>query len=240
MTAGTARGREAVILAGGLGTRLASVLPDRQKVTAEIGGQPFALRLAQALARRGVTRIVFAAGHRAADVQTVIDQAPAAGPRMEISVEAEPLGTGGALRLALERTTAEPLLVMNGDSFADVDIDRLYDAHARRSARVTLATVKVEPVGRYGLVESREDGRVLAFDEKPTSPPPQGWINAGVYLFAREVVAAMPRATPFSLERDVFPALVGHGLYAVRFEAPFIDIGTPESLQAAQTFFGGC
>jgi len=237
MAGGSEGQREAIVLAGGRGTRLAAVLPDRQKVTANVGGTPFALRLAQWLGEAGVNRVVFAAGHRAKDVEALTADSGQR-PELVVCVEPRPLGTGGAARFAASRTRANPVLVLNGDSIAEIDLRALYGFHRERHAAVTLALAPVPDTGRYGLVHTEADGRVASFHEKVSGVQAPGWINAGVYLFERDALLSIPSNREVSLEREIFPALIGKGLYAMRFDARFIDIGTPESLGAAGAFFG--
>jgi NDP-sugar pyrophosphorylase family protein len=228
---------DAIVLAGGRGTRLAAVLPDRQKVAADVGGMPFLLRLVRWLGQAGVTRVVLAAGHRAADIQALAADRGEEGPELVVTVEPEPLGTGGALRFAAQHTSSDPVLALNGDSFAGIDLATLVSFHRERGARVSLALVPVPAAGRYGVVETDARGAVSAFAEKPDAGPAGGWINAGVYVFQRSAFDLIPPDRPSSLEREVFPSLVGRGLFAKRFEARFIDIGTPDSLAAAAEFF---
>ncbi len=229
---------DAIVLAGGLGSRLREALPDRQKVTAPIGGKPFLAKLIDWLTKAGVGRIVLAAGHRASDVETVAAAYTGRKPAVSLSVEPVPLGTGGAARLALPMTGSDPVLVLNGDLFADIELAALRQFHTARHARVSLALVGAPSAKRFGLVEIGSDGAVCSFSEKPAASG-GGAINAGIYLFERAALAALPEQTPLSLERDVFPGLINHGLYAMLFDAAFIDIGTPESLQAAAGFFSG-
>jgi D-glycero-alpha-D-manno-heptose 1-phosphate guanylyltransferase len=235
MASDTSRGLDAIVLAGGVGSRLREVLPDRQKVTALVGGKPFLSMLIAWLARSGVSRVVLAAGHRSGDVRSVASEFTGP-PQVRVSVEPVPLGTGGAARLALRMTEGDPILVLNGDSFADVDLGALRRFHAERNAAVSIALVSTNNAKRYGLVRTDENGKVLAFNEKPIDVD-GGAINAGVYIFRRAALAALPENSPISFERDVFPELINRGLYAMLFTADFIDIGTPDSLQAAVGFF---
>lgn len=233
-------GIDVVILAGGLGTRLRAVLPERQKVVADVAGQPFLARLIGFYAHAGAARIVLALGYRSQDVTNSI--AGYEGPcEIVASVEPEPRGTGGALRYALPQLRSTTVLVANGDSFADADLAGLVDLHRSRGASVTLALTFVDDVQRYGRVVVGRDGAVERFEEKPARADPEkpqaGYINAGVYLIEREVVARLPEGVALSLERDVFPELVGHGIYALAGHIPFIDIGTPESWSMADAFF---
>jgi NDP-sugar pyrophosphorylase family protein len=231
-------GIDAIVLAGGLGSRLHDVLPDRQKVTAPVTGKPFLSKLIDWLIDGGVDRIVLAAGHRAADVEAIAAAYAGRKPAVLVSVEPAPLGTGGAARLALAMTESDPVLVLNGDSFADIDLAALRRFHADHHAHVSLALVAAPSVKRYGLVGVDDGGKVLSFSEKPAEAG-AGAINGGIYMFERAALAAIPENIPHSLERDVFPQLINHGLYAMLFKADFIDIGTPESLQAAAGFFNG-
>lgn len=230
---------DAIVLAGGLGTRLRTVLPNRQKVTAPIDGEPFLSRLLQWLADAGIARIVLAAGHRAGDVQAVVAAHADLGPAIEVSIEPMPLGTGGAARLALPLTESDPVLVLNGDSFADIDLVAFRAFHAANHAQVSLALVAAPERGRYGAVKIGADNAVESFVEKPGDGAQSSAINAGIYMFARAALAAVPSGMPVSLERDVFPGLIGNGLYAMPFNSGFIDIGTPESLRSAAEFFKG-
>jgi NDP-sugar pyrophosphorylase family protein len=238
--AGPLAGIDAVILAGGFGTRLQSVLPDRQKVIGSVAGRPFLHHLLNQFADAGVGRFVLALGHRA-------DQVTEANrgwgrPDVEIvtAVEPTPLGTGGALRHALSALRSDTLLVANGDSFAGADLAALLAFHRARRAHITLLLVQVRDAGRYGRVQTDADGAVLAFEEKPAnaagSSEPAA-VNGGIYLMDRTVVAAIPAGRTVSLEREIFPAAIGKGLYGHLQAVPFIDIGTPESWSAAAGFF---
>jgi D-glycero-alpha-D-manno-heptose 1-phosphate guanylyltransferase len=228
---------DAIVLAGGFGTRLKDVLPDRQKVTAAVGGSPFLSRLIDWLGEAGIARIVLAAGHRADDVKAVAEQHAGGPAQVLVATESNPLGTGGAARLALNLTTSDPLFVLNGDSFARIDIAAFRQFHSQRRAACSIALVTAPDPSRYGTVDVTANGEVRSFREKQTGSKAAA-INAGVYLFDRATLAHLPEDQPLSLERDVFPGLVGNGLYATHFDAPFIDIGTPASLLEAKSFFG--
>src|SRR5262245_36592100 len=167
--AGSARlplaGMNVVILAGGLGSRLKAVLPDRQKVLADVAGKPFLGMLIDFYAAAGANRVVLALGHRAADVQHFAD-GHAAAAELVASIEPEPRGTGGALRHALPLLSSATVLVANGDSFAAVDLCALLHLHRRRRSAITLALAFVENTARYGHVEVDRNGLVRSFVEK--------------------------------------------------------------------------
>jgi NDP-sugar pyrophosphorylase family protein len=227
-------GVEAAILAGGLGTRLRASVPDLPKVLAPVRGRPFLAFVLDQLAAAGVERAVVCTGHRSEQVEA------ACGARhgslsLVYSREAEPLGTGGALRLALEHLTGDTLLALNGDSYADADLGEFLAAHRASGAAGTLLLAEVADAGRYGRVELDAGGRVRAFREKTAGG--RGWINAGVYLLGRALLEGIPAGRKLSLERDILPHWVPLGLFGHETRGRFIDIGTPESYAAAERFF---
>jgi D-glycero-alpha-D-manno-heptose 1-phosphate guanylyltransferase len=222
---------QAVVLVGGLGSRLRPTVADRPKALAIVGGRPFLDWLLLALRGQGVRRIVLATGHLAEAFDPHLAGWRSLGLEVELSREASPLGTGGAARLALDRVEAERVLVLNGDSFCPFDLARL-------AAPPALWLVEVEDASRFGSVELEADGRVRSFREKVDAVGP-GLINAGVYLFDRADVAAIPPGRAVSLEREVLPGLVERGLRGVVGSGPFVDIGTPESYATADRLFRG-
>ena len=131
---------------------------------------------------------------------------------------------------------SDPVLVMNGDSFCGPDLPSFFRWHEARKAAATLLLTRVPDTRRYGRVQVDDAGLVRAFEEKGQRGGP-GWINAGVYLLGREVIAEIPEQTAVSLERETFPAWLGRGLYGCPSETPFLDIGTPASYAAAGEFF---
>ncbi|MGL4550521.1 MAG: nucleotidyltransferase family protein [Gemmataceae bacterium] len=228
------RDLDAAVLAGGLGTRLRSVVADRPKVLAPVNGRPYLFLLLDQLADAGVGRVVLLVGHRAGMVRDALGERYR-GMRLLYSEEATPLGTGGAVRHALPLLTAPRVLLLNGDSYCECDLAALNDGPAR------MAVARVPDVSRYGEVTVADDGRVVAFGEKSGAARP-GWINAGVYSVPRAQLETLPDVRPLSLERDVFPRWARDGLLvAAPAGGRFLDIGTPESFAAAGAFFReGC
>jgi NDP-sugar pyrophosphorylase family protein len=227
----------AVILAGGLGTRLRSVVSDRPKALAEVAGRPLLAWLLDMLISAGVPRVVLCIGY----LGEMIEQAFGdhyAGLPIGYSQEATPLGTGGALRAGLPQVDARTVLVLNGDSLCRADLAAFARKHAATDARFSLLLTHVDDTTSYGRVETDAAGRITHYLEKGSTPGP-GWINAGIYLLDREVVASIPPNRSVSLEREVFPAWIGRGLYGHRHGGPFIDIGTPESYARAAEFLRG-
>jgi NDP-sugar pyrophosphorylase family protein len=227
---------DVAILAGGLGTRLSSVLPDTPKVMAAIDGRPFLDILLEGLVRQGARRVVLCLGSRA---QAVIDYLAVhsySPIEMETSVEARPLGTAGALVLAFSSFRSDPVMVMNGDTWTDADLPEFLASHAAAGVPVSILCAKMPDSRRYGRVEIDDTGRITRFEEKNSGPPSAGWVNAGVYLLDRSVLAQLSPERHHSLERDVFEALPPGSIHAHRSEARFLDIGTPESLRQAESF----
>jgi len=224
----------AVILAGGAGTRLRTVVSDRQKVIAEVNGRPFLAYLLDQLAAAGIGRTVLCTGHLAEQVQAALGERWG-GMAVEYSRESSPLGTGGALRLAASRVTTRDVLALNGDSYCDVDLSDVladYRSHARHPL---LVLSHQDDTSRFGRVDIGPDDSITAFREKEEGGGP-GWINAGVYVVTRERLLAIPSDRPVSLERELFPAWLGT-LRGHTCRGVFLDIGTPEAYGRAAGFF---
>lgn len=227
---------DTIVLVGGQGTRLQSVVRDRPKPLAEVAGRPFMEWLLLALRARGLQRVILATGYKGEMIKAYFGNGANIGLDILYAHEEAPLGTGGAVRNALLHTRTQHVMVLNGDSFCAIDVCRLMEAHKRTTAVVTLLVVKMDDCRRYGMVEVTDDGRVRSFREKNLALG-TGLINAGVYLFDRGVFGEIPAGRVVSLEQECFPALIDHGLYATVGEGPFLDIGIPESYAVAEQFF---
>jgi NDP-sugar pyrophosphorylase family protein len=226
----------AAILAGGLGTRLRSVVAGRPKVLASVGGRPYLTHLLDQLAAASVREVVLLTGHAAEQVRDTLGESHA-GLRLVYSAEPAPLGTGGALRNALPHLSAQTVLLLNGDSYCDVDLAALVQFHRAESAEASLVLVRVPDASRFGQVRMGRTGRVLRFEEKGETQV-SGWINAGVYLIDRALVAEVPPGRAMSLERDLLPGWVAERrVRGYRCDGRFLDIGTPESYAEAEEFF---
>lgn len=226
---------EAVILVGGKGTRLQSVVADRPKVLAAVNGRPFLAYLLDQVAATGITHTILCVGYRGEQVQAAFGEAYA-GMSLAYSQETTLLGTGGALRLALPLIESETFIVMNGDSFCDVNLTDLWVWHHAHQANATLVLTHKSDTARYGCVSLSTDGVISGFDEKGNTAG-AGWINAGIYVFNAEMVCAIPAGHIVSLEHDVFPGLVGRRFYGYQSRGRFLDIGTPESYARADAMF---
>jgi histidinol-phosphate phosphatase family protein len=221
----------AVVLAGGFGTRLRTVVADRPKVLVPVAGRRFLAYLLDQLADAGLQQAILCTGYLGAQVREAF------GERwrtvyLKYSQEQEPLGTAGALRQALDMFPTDEMLVLNGDSFCDVDLRALTHEHRRRRAAATMVVTEVSDVSRYGAVNVDSSGAISGFVEKGIGGP--GLVNAGVYVLDAAFVAAIPRGPQVSIERDWFPQRIGKDLCAFRVNGHFVDVGTPESYATAQ------
>lgn len=225
----------AVILAGGMGTRIRHAGFQGQKVLASIQAKPFLAYLLEWLSDFGVRRAVLCTGYQGEEVERVLGEQHNS-VRLTYSQEPVPLGTGGALRLALPLCQSDPLLVMNGDSFFDIDLGTFFAWHCHQKAPGSLALAYESNTSRYGQVIVAADGKIYRFAEKGEGLGP-GWINAGIYLLSQSLVYTIPPKRPISLEREMFASWITDGLRGYRTSGRFIDIGTPESLASAEAFF---
>jgi histidinol-phosphate phosphatase family protein len=225
----------AVILAGGLGTRLRSVVTDRPKVLAEIRGQPFLAYLLDQLAAGGSRSVVLCTGYRGDQIFRTFGENY--GPlQLLYSEERTPLGTAGALRAALGRFQSDPVLVLNGDSYCSLDLKKYWEWYCTRRTQVSMALARVPSCERYGRVVVDVDGCVTEFAEKKQGLG-AGWINAGIYFLGHELLRSIPEKKNISLEHDIFPRWVGHGLHGYVNQGRFLDIGTPDAFARAESFF---
>jgi NDP-sugar pyrophosphorylase family protein len=236
---------KAVILAGGLGTRLRSVVNDRPKPMAPVAGRPFLEYLVERARLSGCEEVILAVGYRHDQIEAHFGDGTKFGVAIRYAVEETPLGTGGALKNAAARAKAT-FLVMNGDTFCDVDLRALLTAHAANRAAApdclgTLALVPAAETRAFGQVALDTQGRIVAFHEKTgsfalSSAP---LVSAGVYAMEPEILARIPdRRVPVSLEAEVFPAIAEEtgALFGEAFAGFFIDIGTPEGYQSFERF----
>ena len=226
----------AVILAGGMGLRLRSVISDRPKVMAEVAGRPFVEWLVAALRSYGIRHVVFCVGYMASVIEEHFGNGASWDMSIDYSCDTDLLGTGGALRKCLHLVKSDPVLVLNGDSYCEVDIPAFIQWHNRSPKKGSLVLTKLSDTGRYGRVHIGENGEVTRFDEKP-SLGTNGWINAGIYGLSHELICSIPSHKPISLERETFPQWAAQGLFGYCGGSRFIDIGTPDSYVKAEAWF---
>ena len=209
------------------------------KPMAPVDGRPFLEYLLFQLRAAGIPSAVLCVGYRADVIREHFGDGAPWGIELAYSVESEPMGTGGALKLAGPLLDTDALVLMNGDSLFDIPLAQLIAAHIEPPTRApaTLALAQVADGNRFGGVSVDADGQVAAFVEKPDAPPdtsaPQ-CINGGLYMIERTTLDLIPADRPVSFEREVLPLLVGRGLRGMAFDAYFVDIGVPEDYLRAQ------
>jgi D-glycero-alpha-D-manno-heptose 1-phosphate guanylyltransferase len=226
----------AVILAGGLGTRVRQLLPDLPKPMAPVNGRPFIEWVVRYLVQEGICRVVISTGYKAEIVTRHFDKQPVKNVTVRCVAEHEPLGTAGGFLNATAHV--EPLLfwlILNGDSLALTDLEPLFELFEDPSVEGVILGVAMEDASRYGTVTTDSKGWLTGFQEKCSGA---GIINAGVYLLRASLAAKFPKYFPLSFEREVFPALSA-GIRRLKVcvtQTPFLDIGTPETLPQAAEF----
>ncbi len=221
---------QAIVLVGGEGTRLRPLTNDVPKPALTLVDRPFLAYMIEWLAVHGVTEAVFACGFLPDVLQEALGGGEHAGVRLSYVAEPDPRGTAGAIRFAadsLGERLEDRFLALNGDVLTDLDLTALLRAHEERGSRATLALHPVEDSSTYGLVSYDGEGAVSEFLEKSGEVVP-GEINAGAYVLERSVLDLIPPEREVSIEREVFPRLIGDGLGALRLDGYWMDIGTPE------------
>jgi mannose-1-phosphate guanylyltransferase len=233
---------QAIVLVGGEGTRLRPLTSDVPKPALTLVDRPFLAYMVEWLGSYGVTEVVLACGFLPDVLQEALGKGEHEGVRLRYVVEPERRGTAGAIRFAADTLGDElddRFLALNGDVLTDLDLAALIRAHGDLGARATLALYPVDDSAAYGLVTADPDGRVEAFVEKSGESVP-GEVNAGVYCLERSVLELVPPGREVSIEREVFPRLIGGGLAARRLEGYWMDIGTPRRyLQASWDILEG-
>ncbi len=224
---------DVVFLVGGRGSRLQGVVNDRPKPMANVGGKPFLEWLVLLYRTQGVKRFVFCTGYMGEVIESYFGNGHKWGIEIVYSFESVPLGTGGAIKKAVDSVRSDPFLVVNGDSYCQVEIDNLEEVHKSRQSSATLVVVPVDDCSRYGEVKIDKHGSVKAFSYGKSSEKRPGMISSGIYMFQKEALNAFPSGTNLSVETDIFPVLVGKGLTAMIGSGKFLDIGTPQSYMVA-------
>ncbi|MBI3136885.1 MAG: nucleotidyltransferase family protein [Bacteroidetes bacterium] len=224
--------KQAIVLAGGLGTRLRSEIGEFPKVLAPVNGQPFLHYLLRYLKKNGIETVILSVGYKYELIVEAVGE-EFEGMKLIYAIEKEPLGTGGAIKLALEKTKADILYVCNGDTFFDISLKELSDIHFEKKSNCTMALKKLHNVDRYGSVEMDETGKITAFHEKKFRA--EAVINGGIYCINRSLLIHYPVNTPFSLETNYLENNPkAKKIYGHCFDAYFMDIGVPEDYRQFQ------
>ncbi len=231
---------EAIILAGGLGTRLKGVINDIPKPMAPINGRPFLEYVFRYLNRFPIEKVILAVGYKHEEIELVFGN-EFHGISLEYAIETEPLGTGGAIANALKMATGDGIFLLNGDTFFDVNLEALYTHHQLSGSQLTLSLKPMQNFDRYGTVELKGT-QIVAFNEK--KPVKKGLINGGVYVLNKGLLSNSRLPTKFSFEKEIMEqGVMQFDMQAYFSDGYFIDIGIPEDYQRAQqelpTFFEG-
>ena len=226
---------QALLLCGGMGTRLRSVVSDRPKPMADICGKPFLQYLLEMLRDKGITEVIFALGYMGEMIEDYFQDGSAFGLKIAYSYEEEPLGTGGAIRNALPKILEEEVLVLNADTYFPMDYQGLLRFHQENYGDFSLATRAVPDISRYGAVRRDAAGRILAWNEKlgdGAQKPLAGEINGGIYVMKKSLIAEIPEGKQ-SLEQDCIPKWLSEGkrIFGLPFHGYFMDIGIPKDYQ---------
>lgn len=224
---------EAIVLAGGLGTRLKSVVPDLPKSLAPVADKPFLAWLLDYAKQQGIKKFVFALGYKTEQVEAFVKQYLPAGT-YSFSIEENPLGTGGAMYKACAHIAGANAIVLNADTFFGISFSHLAKLHNKRKASCTLALKPMKNFDRYGVVEMNKQATVTGFSEKKHHEA--GLINGGVYALSKDQFLKKSFPSVFSFEKDYLEKeFAMNDIYGMISNAYFIDIGIPEDYQRAQT-----
>lgn len=225
--------KTAIILCGGFGTRLRSVVSDLPKSLALINGRHFIFYVLDQLNKSGVTTVILSTHYMWWKFSELLGN-EYNGMTILYSREEFPLGTGGAIKKSLELTTDKEVLVMNGDDWLDIDFNKLYNFYYKNNYSGIIAAKNMKDASRYGTILLSVKDKIIGFKEKEENTT--GFISTGIYILNEKLFYYFPLRSSFSIEYDCFPHWVKYGLGAYTTNAKFIDIGTPESYLEAQTY----
>jgi D-glycero-alpha-D-manno-heptose 1-phosphate guanylyltransferase len=226
--------KEAVILAGGFGTRLQSVVTDVPKPMAPVNSKPFLQYILDYCIKQGIEKIVLSTGYKHEVIFSFFGTQYNT-LQIQYAHEQEPLGTGGGIQFALKKCKDENVVVLNGDTFFDVDLQELEGQHIKAQSEFSIAAKKMYHFNRYGIIQTIEN-RITAFEEKRAVD--EGIINAGVYIIKRQKFLDLQLPSKFSMEKDYMEKFFSSKpFYAFEFDGYFIDIGIPEDYEKVQRDF---
>ena len=227
---------DVIVLAGGQGSRVASVLKNRPKILAPLGKRLYIDLLVNWLEHYGVEKIIFSLGFLSEQIISYLDSIKSKSTEFTIVVEDHPMGTAGAIRNARDQITSDPILVVNGDSFVDADLCNFVNFHLSQNNKASILCTSVRDASRYGSVKVSPNKKVISFNEKTKISGP-GYISAGVYLFNRSTIDDISNSGA-SLEKDYLCNQDQETIGAMAGNFKFLDIGTPETLSKAPLILG--
>ena len=225
-----------IILAGGLGTRLKDEVSNLPKSMAPINGKPFLEYLLNYISNAGFKRVILSTGYLSNHIENYFKDKYRS-LEIEYSVESEPLGTGGAINLALKKVTTPYFIVMNGDTFFRINMQHFFERHVEELGKVSIALYEADDAGRYGLIECNENNVITSFTEKSKNAG-KGLINGGIYIINTKYFKRIKHPAVFSIEKDWFQKIVAQGdIKGHVFNDYFLDIGIPSDYKRAQIEF---
>jgi len=228
---------DVIILAGGLGTRLKSVMPTLPKALSPINGRPFLDFILDFLeGSDSVNNVILAVGYMADQIIEKYTNRHEYKFEILFSREETLLGTGGAIKMALQYSTTDDIMVLNGDSYVDVRVNDVIAFHREKNSSMTIVIKKIENPGRYGFIKFDDNHRITSFNEKLMSST-EGYVNTGIYLFKRDIFNNIEENKTISLEKELIPFFINSNIYGFVNHGKFIDIGIPETYQIADKFF---
>jgi len=228
--------KEAIILAGGLGTRLREVVADRPKAMAIVNGKPFLDYQLDYLDVFGINHVIISVGYKRDFIMDHYGD-KYKNTRIDYAIEEEPCGTGGGIKLAMQKVEGSSVYVMNGDTFYHIDYRKFLDIHQAKESKLSIVLREVEDVSRYGSIERDDDRRITGFWTKSSKSGP-GLINGGVYLINKAFFQRFDLPDKFSLEKDLFEKYYSqYKFYGIMCRQYFIDIGVPADYAKAQDDF---
>lgn len=223
---------DVIILCGGMGTRLQGVLDDKPKPMADFQNRPFLDLLIDYVGNFGFRRFILCSGYKGNLIKEYFEKKED-GKTYVISQETSPLGTAGAIKHAELLIKSDVFLTMNGDSFCPIDLNSFLKFHCSKNALASASLAPMEDARDFGGVTLGENDEIIHFNEKADTYP-SGWVNAGIYLFNKNVLNHIQSGKQVSLEQEVFPTLMGKGLFGFTSRSQLLDIGTPERLELAR------
>jgi glucose-1-phosphate thymidylyltransferase long form len=221
---------KAIIIAGGLGTRLRPLTYNVPKPIVPLANKPFVIHQIELLRKFGITEVILNLHYLPDNIKKILDEEKKLGVKIQFSIEEKPLGTAGAVKNAEKFFDDKPMIVFNGDILTDINLDKMMKFHQEKKAKVTLALTKVEDPTHYGLIILDKDQRVLEFREKPSwEQVTTNTINAGIYIVDPSIFKLVPAGKEFSFERHLYPMLLekGEKIFGYVTDAYWMDIGDP-------------
>lgn len=228
--------KQAIILAGGFGTRLQSVVKDLPKPMAPVNGRPFLTYVLDYLIEYGYTKVVLSVGYLHEKIEEYFGEQYKT-IQISYAVELEPLGTGGGIAFALQQCSTDNVLILNGDTLFKADLNRLQEFHEQHQSALSIILRQVPDTSRYGSVQTDDNQQIVSFTEKNNSRG-EGLINGGIYLINKGLINKLSLPQKFSFEKDLMEKYVQTiPFYAIKSDGYFIDIGIPEDYARAQVEF---